>query len=107
MAPTRRQSTAKATAAAAAVSPQMPTPSTVAATPNVARTNLPSAPVSKLKIHPLLEVYEATISSLIGTLSEDPYRPEATQEYAQRLTQCEQELEVALEEGNSLYQDCN
>ena len=89
MAGQRRQSASKTPANAA-------TPSTVS-TP-VVRPN-PPAPTSKLKIHPLLETYEATISALIGSLSEDPYKPESTAAITQRLVQCEKELEEALEEG--------
>ena len=91
MAPPRRQSsTSKAV-------PPATTPSvTQVSTP---RTVHPPQPVSKLRIHPLLEVYEATISSLIGTLSEDPFRPESIHDITRRLLQCEQELESALEEG--------
>jgi Vitamin-D-receptor interacting Mediator subunit 4 len=66
---------------------------------NVPLTRPLSIPPSKLKIHPLLEVYEATISALIGTLSEDPFRPEAIHDHARRLLKCEEELEDALEEG--------
>ena len=89
MAPPRRQSTSKAT-------PQTNTPLTIL-TP-ITRA-APTQPTSKLKIHPLLEVYEATISSLIGTLSEDPFRPDSITKHTKRLVQCEQELEEALEEG--------
>ena len=89
MAPQRRQSTSKAV------------PQTV--TPLVIQTHLtrpaPPQATSKLKIHPLLEIYEATISSLIGTLSEDPFRPDSINDYTRRLLQYEQELEEALEEG--------
>ena len=93
MAPTRRQSTSKAPPQTAIPSTN-PTPITRAAPPQ---------PTSKLKIHPLLEVYEATISSLIGTLSEDPFRPDSITEHTKRLVQCEQELEEALEEGTSQF----
>jgi hypothetical protein len=102
MAPARRQSTAKAPPP-----PQMPTPSTAAATPSIRGPTVASTPPSKLKIHALLEVYEATISSLIGTLSEEPFRSEAIQDYTARLLQCEDELEEALEEGNSLRKAIN
>ena len=90
MAPARRQSSSKA-------APQTTAPST-SQTPTP-RPPLPTVPTSKLKIHPLLEHYEATISSLIGTLSEDTFRPESIHNYTTRLLQCEQELEEALEEG--------
>lgn len=89
MAPPRRQSTSKTV-------PQTTTPSAVS-TPIIRPA--PPQPTSKLKIHPLLEIYEATISSLIGTLSEDPFRPDSIHDFTRRLLQCEQELEEALEEG--------
>lgn len=90
----RRQSASKA--------PPQPAASTPSAIPTpIPRPANPPPPTSKLKIHPLLEVYEATISSLIGTLSEDPFRPDSVNDFTQRLIQCEQELEEALEEGNS------
>ena len=95
MAPTRRQSTSKAP-------PQAAIPSTIP-TP-ITRAAAPPQPTSKLKIHPLLEVYEATISSLIGTLSEDPFRLDSITEHTKRLIQCEQELEEALEEGTSQFE---
>ena len=91
MAPPRRQSASK-------ILPQAATTPSVSQTP-VTRSANPPVPTSKLKIHPLLEVYEATISSLIGTLSEDPFRPDSIHEIARRLVQCEQELEEALDEG--------
>lgn len=94
MAPTRRQSTSKAPSQAAALS-TAPAPITRAAPPQ---------PTSKLKIHPLLEVYEATISSLIGTLSEDPFRPDSITQHTKRLIQCEQDLEEALAEGMSQFE---
>ncbi len=90
MAPTRRQSTSKAP-------PQTNTPSII---PTPITRAAPTQPTSKLKIHPLLEVYEATIASLIGTLSDDPFRSDSITEHTKRLVQCEQELEEALEEGN-------
>jgi len=98
MAGARRQSTSKAP-------PQTTTPSAIP-TP-ILRPTGPPPPTSKLKIHPLLEVYEATISSLIGTLSEDPFRPESINEIAKRVAQCEKELEEALEEGtDALAEEC-
>jgi tRNA(Ile)-lysidine synthase TilS/MesJ len=94
MAPQRRQSSISKTV------PQT-------ATPLVIQTHLtrpaPPQATSKLKIHPLLEIYEATISSLIGTLSEDPFRPDSINDCTRRLLQCEQELEEALEEGRLYY----
>ena len=91
MAGARRQSTSKAP-------PQTATPSAIP-TP-ILRPTGPPPPTSKLKIHPLLEVYEATISSLIGTCSEDPFRAESIHNHTNRLLQCEQDLEIALEEGS-------
>lgn len=90
MAGARRQSTSKGP-------PQTATPSAIP-TP-ILRPTIPPPPTSKLKIHSLLEVYEATISSLIGTLSEDPFRPESMNDIAKRLVRCERDLEEALEEG--------
>jgi hypothetical protein len=89
----RRQSASKAPPQTASTPSAIPTP--------IPRPANPPPPTSKLKIHSLLEVYEATISSLIGTLSEDPFRQDSVNDFAQRLIQCEQELEEALEEGNS------
>jgi hypothetical protein len=90
MAGPRRQSASKAP-------PQTAPPSAIP-TPIPRPTN-PPPPTSKLKIHPLLEVYETTISSLIGTLSEDAFRPDSIKDITRRLVQCEQELEEALDEG--------
>jgi hypothetical protein len=96
MAPARRQSSSS--------KPPPPTSApSVIATPTP-RPVAPPQPTSKLKIHPLLEVYEATISSLIRTLSDDPFRPESMQDITRRLLQCEQELEAALEEGTTLLE---
>ena len=89
MPPQRRQSTSKAP-------PQTTAPSSV---PSPIIRPPPTQPSSKLKIHPLLDVYETTISSLIGTLSEDPFRRESVDEHARKLIQCEKELEEALQEG--------
>jgi hypothetical protein len=94
MAPPRRQSTSKA-------APQ-PSAASTSQTPTPRPPAPPAVPASKLKIHPLLEHYEATISSLIGTLSEDPFRPPSIHNYTARLVQCEQQLEEALEEGTLL-----
>jgi hypothetical protein len=92
MAPPRRQSTVKAVPQASAPSTsQTPTPRPTFAPP----TTSPST----LKIHPLLEIYEATISALIGALSDDPFRVDAIHNYTNRLLQCEKDLEDALEEG--------
>ena len=94
MAPPRRQSTVKAVPQASAPSTsQTPTPRPTFAPP----TTSPST----LKIHPLLEAYEATISALIGALSDDPFRVEAIHNYTNRLLQCEKDLEDALEEGTT------
>lgn len=94
MAPPRRQSTVKAVPQASAPSTsQTPTPRPTFAPP----TTSPST----LKIHPLLEIYEATISALIGALSDDPFRVEAIHNYTNRLLQCEKDLEDALEEGTA------
>ena len=95
MPPTRRQSTTKLPP------PPSTTPSTIP-TPSL-RPPVPTQPPSKLKIHPLLETYEATISALIGTLSEDPFRPESVHEAKRRLLRCERDLEDALEEGMSFF----
>jgi hypothetical protein len=89
MAPTRRQSTSKA-------------PTTGITTPSTVSTPQPPprlVPSSKLKIHPVLEAYDAAISALIATLGEDPYRPETTAEAANKLVQSEAELEDALDES--------
>jgi hypothetical protein len=92
MAPPRRQSTTKV--------PQAPQTPSTAQTP-LLRPPIPPQPPSKLKIHPLLETYEATISSLIGTLSDDPFRADSIHEVARRLLLCEKDLEEALEEGST------
>jgi hypothetical protein len=93
MPPQRRQSsTSKA--------PQQSTTPSIISTPAL-RPSAPFHPPSKLKIHPLLETYEATIAALIGTLSEDPFRPESIHEVTRRLLQCESDLEDALEERMS------
>src|SRR5271156_1381776 len=89
MAPPRRQSTSKAP-------PQTTAPSAI---PSPITRPAPPQPTSKLKIHPLLEAYETTISSLMGTLSEAPFRRESVDEHARKLIQCEKELEEALHEG--------
>jgi len=95
MAPPRRQSASKT------APPQQPTTTnTPSNVPTPIFRSIPTQPISKLKIHPLLGLYEATIQSLIGTLSEDPFRPESIQELTKRLLQCEQELEEALDECN-------
>ena len=92
MAPPRRQSTSKA------VPSGISTPSTVFTL--VPNRPLSSQPTTKLKIHPLLEVYEAAISALLATLAEDPYRPESTAEAVKRVLAYEQELDEALDECN-------
>jgi len=92
MAPPRRQTTSKA------LPTGISTPSTIS-TPIPNRTPS-SQPTTKLKIHPLLEVYDAAISALMATLAEDPYRPESTAEAVKRVLAYEQELDEALDEGN-------
>jgi hypothetical protein len=80
------------------------TPATTTPTVTTASTPNPKAPnpppqTSKLKIHGLLENYEVTVSALISSLAEDPFKPESTTEITQRLLQYEKELDEALEEG--------
>jgi len=91
MAPPRRQSTSKALPSG------ISTPSTISTL--VPNRPLSSQPTTKLKIHPLLEVYEAAISALMATLAEDPYRSENTAEAVKRVLAYEQELDEALDES--------
>jgi hypothetical protein len=92
MAGQRRQSASK--------TPATTTPTTTS-TPKPKAAN-PPPQTSKLKIHNLLESYEATVSALIGSLAEDPFKPESTTEITKRLLQYEKELDEALEEGHRL-----
>jgi hypothetical protein len=93
----RRQSASKAPAPTMSSTAS----STGAHSPLQARhLNTPQQTNSKLRIHALLEAYEAVIASMIGTLSEDPFRADTMIDLSKRVIQSENDLEEALLEGN-------